>query len=911
MIAMALCLFLVPSFLAAQGNGEGVAVHPLLVPILDQPVPQLTPALKGPAGGFQGRKTLQGEEALSLIVQTTASREQLESYGVVVRTMRQGRATVTVLPQDLKSLIDQGLLLSVALPQRVYPNLDTSVEETGVEPLRSESGGAFSGATGSGVIVGVVDSGIDFDHPNFTDSSGNTRILYLWDQQNDDASRYPSGYGYGTEWTASDIDAGTPTEEDDPGALGHGTHVTSIAAGSGAAPDASGATYERVGMAPAADIIFVKTSWMTDDIIDAMNYIFDLATAAGKASVINLSLGTQLGAHDGLNPMEMEIDALVTAQVGRAVVVAAGNEHGASIHAEIKAIEAASVIGPDFDIASYTPTPGAGNDYLYIVGYYPSTDDLTVHLWTPSGDYLFKTLYTGGGGGPCTPATATTDGMIQLCNNYRSQLGEGTSAREIIVLAVDNSATDPPGSGSWHMALSGVSVAGSGGDGGVGIYNPDAGEVDFWMVSSLGGSSTNAYFVSHVDEEETLGIPATSREAITVGAYVTRNCWTDYTGASRSYSTTYSLGDIAPFSGWGPTRDNRNKPDLAAPGMGIVSGMAQEVRSDLISAGYGAYVVDDYYMLMQGTSQAAPHVAGAVALFFEEDAGYSNSDIKSLLRTTAREDSQSDGYLTPSPFWLSLATYYNPVFGAGKLDLGSWAYNDPYESNERIDQSFRVLSGQQMQGYIERADDVDYFKVEGMAWGDTIEVDLTALPEDYALTLQSYFSLPGSCGATPFGQTRSSSDNSGTSDENVSYTSGVILANRVRVESSAGAYDTTTPYSLEAVLTRPETSSSHSTTGTAQVMPEMVEMKVAGSLASLSEDDYYKVVVKAGETLTAKVGFSGPRVNIYNGSGSLLASGFAGTASYTAPNLPMFTEYSYFVRVDNSTGSYTLRLSVN
>lgn len=871
-------------FGAVSAQAERPAVHPLLQPLIAEPDQPLPPVLRSSMAGQQGRKKISKREALDLHLRTTASRETLEDLGIEVRTLRGGRATVTALPSQLAALSRHPDIQSISLPRPVFPNLSASTSDMGIETLRSQSAGFFTGATGSGVVIGVVDSGIDVDHPNFMDASGNTRILYAYDQ---DTS---------TECTNTDIDGGTCTIVDESNALGHGTHVTGIAAGNGAAADENSNTYSHVGVAPEANIIFVKTDLTTVGIIDGINYIFDKADLLGLPAVVNLSLGNQLGAHDGTDSMEEEIDALVTAQDGRAVVVAAGNDRGDGIHAEISTVAAASVVGPAFTIDSYTASPGSGDDVLYVAGYYPETDNLTVHLWSPNGHYLTYGLNTTSVGSPCT-VSDTSDGYIYLCNNYVSQLDQSTSDREIIVLVYDDLASSPPATGTWQMALTGNTVAGDG-------------EVDFWTVSGLGGSSYKAYFSSHVDDSETLGIPATSKEAITVGAHITRACWEDYNGTPQSYTGIYDLGVLAPFSSAGPTRDGRVKPELAAPGMGIISALAHEVRTDVISAGFGAYVVNDDYLLLQGTSQAAPHVAGAVALLFEENVSYSNADIKSILRGSAREDTYTAIYDEAPSGFFPFGNTVNYSFGAGKLDLGPWAFNDPYETNDQAKNAYDILSGQTLKGYIEHAGDMDMFYLGALASGDTVNVDLTNLPDDYLLRLQARLAFGGSCGAIPL-LSVATSDNSGTTDESISHIASWNLARYIRVASSTGSYDAGSPYDLKAVITRPETTSVHNSTATAQVLPDdFVEFKVAGSLSSGADQDYYQFKVTGSGTISLNA--SQRTLKILDSKGAVLSSGVSSTSYSPGLVLPGITRTYYAVVSASrslSPSSYTLTLS--
>lgn len=873
---------------AAQQNPQPPQphIHPLLAPLVENPAAEIHPIVSN-LGGV--RQSQQGPRTIELFLRTSASRETLAGLGLQVRTLRGGRATVTAPVSALPALAARPDVQLITLPTRVYPHLDKSVPETGVTWLRSESGGSFSGQTGAGVVVGVVDSGIDYDHPDFLDAAGNNRILSIWDQQASSGTA-PSGYTYGNECTSADISAGTCSVVDEVANAGHGTHVTGIAAGTGAAPDASGATYETTGTAPGASIILVKTAWQSNHIIDGMNYIFDQAAALGLPAVVNLSLGNQMGAHDGNNPMEQEIDALVAANAGRAVVVSAGNEAGQSIHAEIDAMDGFSVIGPEFTVPLYTRAGDAGNDIIKIAGYYPSTDDLTVHLWSPNGEYYTRDLSSAAGTWGCLHETSGADGAVVLCNKTSSVLGDGTGDREIFVMIYDYDEADPPARGTWRFALTGNTVAG-------------AGEVDFWMESSLGNSGKVSAFSTHVDETETLGIPATAAGAITVGAYNTRVCWHDWDGTLATPAVG-TLGDIASFSGHGPTRDGRSKPDLAAPGMGIVSSLAQEVRSGLLGSGY---VIDDHHLLLGGTSQAAPHVTGAVALLLEDDPTLTAASIKSLLRADAREDDWTASHATGS-FGLTA----NHVFGAGKLDLGPWAWVDPYETNDTLRTAHDVVSGQSLDGYIEHSADVDLFHLEGLASGDTVNVSLTSLPEDYALTALRSVTLLLPCSEPTLAST-SSSDNAGTANESLSYTTSLVSSpSYLRVQSSAGAVSSTDPYSLKAVITRPETTSAHGSTATAQALPEHNEFKVSGSAASVFETDYYSLTARSGQTITATAGlFRWAR--IHDSTGAVVATGGMGlgAASYTTPLVPLGITRTYYVSVYNSAGSYTLTTTVN
>jgi subtilisin family serine protease len=198
------------------------------------------------------------------------------------------------------------------------------------------------------VVVGVIDTGIDLDHGDFLFANGLTRITHLWDQT-DNVGPHPSGYTIGTEWTQANINASTTREIDDDG---HGTHVTGIAAGNGRAAASPSELYDFTGVAPEPDSIFVKTSFVESDIIDAVAWIQN--RAGTEPSAINLSLGSQYGAHDGTSNLDAALAAL--SGPGKIIVAAAGNEGGSQIHAQVT-VPASSVVLFPLTVPSYPAAP--------------------------------------------------------------------------------------------------------------------------------------------------------------------------------------------------------------------------------------------------------------------------------------------------------------------------------------------------------------------------------------------------------------------------------------------------------------------------------------------------------------------------------------------------------------------------
>jgi subtilisin family serine protease len=192
--------------------------------------------------------------------------------------------------------------------------------KTGLSPLAQPY-------DGNGVIVGVIDSGTDFNHPDFKDANGNSRIKYLWDMTKPLAVNTPTPFGYGQEWNNTQIDLGLCTHSD-VAQFGHGTNSTGIAAGNGFSIN----KYE--GMAPKSDIIVVAMDFNRPGftISDALQYIITKSQLLNKPLVVNASLGDYYGSHDGYDLETQIINNLVSNVPGRALVAACGNAGRVKFH---------------------------------------------------------------------------------------------------------------------------------------------------------------------------------------------------------------------------------------------------------------------------------------------------------------------------------------------------------------------------------------------------------------------------------------------------------------------------------------------------------------------------------------------------------------------------------------------------
>lgn len=256
-------------------------------------------------------------------LQRSEQTAELERYGVQVVTTVDD-IVIARLPIDATyAVASLDNVLSMQISGRSTPYLDASRTEIRADVVHAGGGGLPSAYRGNGVVVGVLDSGIDWAHPDFSVADNNTRIQFLFD--------YSNGQN-GREWTKAEIDAGQCTAIDGVGGGGHGTHVSGTAAGNGRRHTA------YVGTAPEADIVFVKGirdhnsvgGFADADVVAGTQFIFTKARALNKPAVVNLSLGGHFGPHDGTSLYEQALSSLV--RPGNIIVAAAGNEGDQAIH---------------------------------------------------------------------------------------------------------------------------------------------------------------------------------------------------------------------------------------------------------------------------------------------------------------------------------------------------------------------------------------------------------------------------------------------------------------------------------------------------------------------------------------------------------------------------------------------------
>lgn len=507
------------------------------------------------------------------------------------------------------------------------PLLDKSRADIKADMVHSGTG-ITKALKGKGVVVGIVDSGIDFNHDDFDDANGTTRIKYIWDVS--DNGNPPQGLGYGHEYNSTQINSGNCIEKD---GNGHGTHVSGTAAGSGRASSA------YIGIAPESDIIFVKGMRDPDsqsgfedvDVVNGCAYIFQKAMAMGKPAVINLSLGGHLGAHDGASLYEEALSSMTSN--GRIIVAAAGNQG---------------------DGDAYSGWPHVGYNANSIIQYTimlvqdPPAEQL-IDLWFSSGGMEVGIAAVAADGTVLGAVSCSVNGDSAIktityndgTNTYNladvsiwtTDFDEKHNAKEAVIY-MKNTQTYG-GLVTWVLATQAMNSQ----------------KFDAWFVQggTFSDLDNSQYAVVKGDNVSTIGIPGTSKKLICVGSHVSKDNYTDVTGTSHDQGT---LNAISTFSSRGPTRDSRMKPDITAPGEVIVAAKSSQASVPLDEIILGT---NNKLQKMQGTSMASPHVTGLVALMLQANPNLNYEQVLSILKQTSRKDS----YVGNVP---------NNTWGSGKVN---------------------------------------------------------------------------------------------------------------------------------------------------------------------------------------------------------------------------------------------------
>ena len=468
-----------------------------------------------------------------------------------------GGYAIVALPESMLEQYSQRPQIEfIEKPTRLYFEDLFSKEASCITQVQRDEPGNLR-LTGRGVLIGIVDSGVDYRHPAFLTADGKSRILRLWDQSI--PGNPPEGYVTGTEYTNVEINEAlslsvqegrrlVPSED----VSGHGTAVLGVAAGS----DFSRGAVNR-GVAYESDLLVVKMGIprqdsfpRTTELMQGVDYLVRQAIRLGRSIAINLSFGNNYGSHRGDSLLETYLDN-VSGMGKNVICVGMGNNGNDALHTGGK-LSSGEIQEIELGVGAFEPT-------LNVQLWKNYEDEMEIYLEHPAGERvgpLFETL----------GAQRWQAGNTKLLIYYGKPAPYHVTQEIYVDFLPQDEKTPYVDSGVWKIILA--------------ARNIKNGEYFLWLP---GGKTLNPGTAFYLPRPQgTLTIPATARRVISVGAYDARQ-------------NTY-----ADFSGRGCRALPYPKPDLAAPGV--------DIYAPRPGGGYAAFT---------GTSFSTPFVTGAAALLME------------------------------------------------------------------------------------------------------------------------------------------------------------------------------------------------------------------------------------------------------------------------------------------------------
>ena len=554
------------------------------------------------------------------------------------------------------------------LRMEIAPPLHTLLDRAGQWVL-SDVARSQRGADGKGVLVGVADTGLDVENPEMQDANGKTRVAWMLD-----LSLEPVGVHADLEKKFGILDAqgqtvmaGAVLSKDMIDALlakvknggcvvsatkkcapsdesGHGTHVTGIAA-------SRGASGKYPGIAPAADIVFVRVTRgrsdgiENDDLVRAVQFMFDRADAEKRPMVVNLSLGSDFGPHDGTFMWEEVIASFIGPTFpGHAVVAAAGNSGSiveTPIHQSVRATKGATLRVP-------IHTAGADSGSVQVWVTLREGADLKIGLDGPDGEWIAPVDE----GHQNAKNTADYNAGVIFGAGIDGSPIPATSRGAVVVW------TGKWPEGNYNITLEGTGMAE--------LYLQGLGDASL-------GSDREAIFTNGV-REGTINLPATHPAIIGVGCTVNRPRWTSIGNAEVGLRVPLldgpgglpaprlkipnpppvfrdlGEGELCWFSSAGPTATGVPKPEISAPGALVISALSRTALPGVTGSVFTnpgcpttksgkvdarCLQIDATHGIAVGTSMSSPVVAGVVALLLQKDPTLTQDKILALLQAGA------------------------------------------------------------------------------------------------------------------------------------------------------------------------------------------------------------------------------------------------------------------------------------
>ncbi|MBR4378640.1 MAG: S8 family serine peptidase, partial [Prevotella sp.] len=597
--------------------------------------------------------TVRSFSAIAMLKQGSACPvASLQALGIEIR-LQVGRMLILTVPaESLMALDDIDEIESVSADQMNQLMNNVAREKSHVNEVATTAEAVSHNLpqayTGKGVLLGIIDSGIDYNHAAFRNADGSTRIklALVLSMETDNYDEYTS---------PEDIEQLTS----DKVSSSHGTHVAGIAGGS----IVEG--LDKQGMAPEADLMLCGLGdYLYDSyIISAITRMFDFAKEQGQPCVVNLSLGYSCFFHDGTSSEIVqclkEYYKTEENKKGRIIVLAGCNFAGchSAIYTTLPEADSdgynlKTVLGED---GKDTYEGMEVNRYSSIENFFYNidgsefdvelkvVDTITGQVYTLDEKPLYTTYYTKVSEIDKTSTTSYLNNKYYIgYDSYSTRLFHEPNLK--LAYFVKGQA------GKIFRAIDGRITKSSG-------YH------SYGLPGYTDGGDNGAFSVDICCEE-----------AIGVGVYYSATSYMDINGNIQQYRDESQLDKIVHFSSWGTDDNGMNHPDVVAPGAGVCSAynnydadyidakgeFRPEMSADLTD-GVNLFGRNHYYGVKEGTSMAAPHVAGIIALWLQAKPDMTYADVRTLIQQTSyNDDYTTNPELIPSGNVIQA--------GAGKID---------------------------------------------------------------------------------------------------------------------------------------------------------------------------------------------------------------------------------------------------
>lgn len=592
--------------------------------------------------------------------------ERLEQMGIRVSSTFDNVALLSVPAERLAALESVEEIILVVPDGKVKPmNIDacaaTKVDKVG-DATEAAAAGLPQAYTGKGVVLGIIDVGIDFNHVAFKDAQGNSRVKKALVALPGTSLQFLE---YDTE-TVSEVSSDSYNES-------HGTHTAGIAAGS----VVTDGTWKWQGVAPEAEIVLVgiAQNCRQTTVSNAIEQVFNYATEVGKPAVVSISLGNMDRLHDGSDVTVKKIKALTEGgtKQGRVVVVAAANaaDNDMSIFKQMGTAAAdgwqmKAVMGitrkADGLLIPYNAYSNAD-----MIVYASDGKDFTARIGMvniKTGELITDDTEMNKHWGLDDPLDDDPELMLRYQLTKSNAINIDGNSVVTYVTGLNNSAFLDSDDLRLVLLVKGVTEGTH-----INVIRTDdyAAEFGFYIPDAL------------TDKGYTAGMPdiafnagTCDQSVISVGSYITRLDWTNYKGEEQDYSTTPSkitkkaqmTGAISDFSSFGLSDTGLAVPTTVAPGHFMLSGcnshdgnyfedngnmVSESANTSSLAKSVSHGGRKSWFAYEQGTSMSTPHAAGIIALWMQADPTLTVNKIKEILQETCVKDQYiTDPLLIPS-----------------------------------------------------------------------------------------------------------------------------------------------------------------------------------------------------------------------------------------------------------------------